>query len=100
MFKFLYSNRRLHTRCALETGVQTCALPISQCDVVLQQDARRIGAAKALVSVNGVDYAGVCCLAVKAKFATDAAHKNTRSDERRVGKECVSTCRYRWEQYH
>src|SRR3546814_2799872 len=23
-----------------------------------------------------------------------------RSDERRVGKECVSTCRSRWSQYH
>src|SRR3546814_18518628 len=27
----------------------------------------------------------------------DAAH---RSEERRVGKECVSTCRYRWSPYH
>src|SRR3546814_15526068 len=24
----------------------------------------------------------------------------TRSDERRVGKECVSTCRSRWSTYH
>src|SRR3546814_16164034 len=24
----------------------------------------------------------------------------TRSEERRVGKECVSTCRSRWEPYH
>src|SRR3546814_13707779 len=24
----------------------------------------------------------------------------TRSEERRVGKECVSTCRYRWSPYH
>src|SRR3546814_18637621 len=23
-----------------------------------------------------------------------------RSEERRVGKACVSTCRYRWSQYH
>src|SRR3546814_20320389 len=23
-----------------------------------------------------------------------------RSEERRVGNECVSTCRYRWSQYH
>src|SRR3546814_14152605 len=26
--------------------------------------------------------------------------ENTRSAERRVGKECVSTCRSRWSQYH
>src|SRR3546814_13717596 len=31
-----------------------------------------------------------------------AAHKTLplRSEERRVGKECVSTCRSRWSQYH
>src|SRR3546814_443725 len=28
-FFFLFSSRRRHTRCALVTGVQTCALPIS-----------------------------------------------------------------------
>src|SRR3546814_6802993 len=27
---FCFSSRRRHTRCALVTGVQTCALPISQ----------------------------------------------------------------------
>src|SRR3546814_6913742 len=41
MFFFFFSSRRRHTRCALVTGVQTCALPIfrpvagSEC-VVLQ----------------------------------------------------------------
>src|SRR3546814_5216611 len=28
MFFFFFSSRRRHTRCALVTGVQTCALPI------------------------------------------------------------------------
>src|SRR3546814_2241037 len=28
MFYFFFSSRRRHTRCALVTGVQTCALPI------------------------------------------------------------------------
>src|SRR3546814_4533939 len=40
--------------------------------------------------------------------AADAAHAEndegarpkTRSEERRVGKECVSTCRSRWSPYH
>src|SRR3546814_12477499 len=31
MWLFFFSSRRRHTRCALVTGVQTCALPI--CDV-------------------------------------------------------------------
>src|SRR3546814_7996674 len=29
MFFFFFSSRRRHTRCALVTGVQTCALPIA-----------------------------------------------------------------------
>src|SRR3546814_1646331 len=30
VFIFFFSSRRRHTRCALVTGVQTCALPISR----------------------------------------------------------------------
>src|SRR3546814_3880335 len=30
-FLFFFSSRRRHTRCALVTGVQTCALPICLC---------------------------------------------------------------------
>src|SRR3546814_2306503 len=32
LFIFFFSSRRRHTICALVTGVQTCALPISECD--------------------------------------------------------------------
>src|SRR3546814_20535593 len=34
------------------------------------------------------------------KTTTTALPKNARSEERRVGKECVSTCRSRWSPYH
>src|SRR3546814_5706946 len=30
---FFFSSRRRHTRCALVTGVQTCALPISRLEI-------------------------------------------------------------------
>src|SRR3546814_11243153 len=33
-------------------------------------------------------------------FRADALSGINRSEERRVGKECVSTCRYRWSPYH
>src|SRR3546814_12804743 len=33
LYLFFFSSRRRHTRCALVTGVQTCALPISRADV-------------------------------------------------------------------
>src|SRR3546814_3719613 len=39
MFLCVFSSRRRHTRCALVTGVQTCALPI------LRQDAEIAGQA-------------------------------------------------------
>src|SRR3546814_18559127 len=32
--------------------------------------------------------------------ATEHLHLVGRSEERRVGKECVSTCRSRWSPYH
>src|SRR3546814_18020603 len=33
-------------------------------------------------------------------FWTLFEQAGSRSEERRVGKECVSTCRYRWSPYH
>src|SRR3546814_5692081 len=43
--RFFISSRRRHTRCALVTGVQTCALPISLGD---QPEARYTAARAAL----------------------------------------------------
>src|SRR3546814_357108 len=47
MLLCFFSSRRRHTRCALVTGVQTCALPISTVDLVnaLEQEkaANRAG---------------------------------------------------------
>src|SRR3546814_16406820 len=34
------------------------------------------------------------------QLALGAGLMGDRSEERRVGKECVSTCRYRWSPYH
>src|SRR3546814_7216206 len=36
LFVFFFSSRRRHTRCALVTGVQTCALPISRCPAAVR----------------------------------------------------------------
>src|SRR3546814_12374465 len=35
-----------------------------------------------------------------ARFIVDTLGEVKRSEERRVGKECVSTCRSRWSPYH
>src|SRR3546814_7983063 len=38
--------------------------------------------------------------AVPHRRACRHRHPQSRSEERRVGKECVSTCRSRWSPYH
>src|SRR3546814_5592663 len=43
LIDFFFSSRRRHTRCALVTGVQTCALPIS-CGAAIKADAYGLGA--------------------------------------------------------
>src|SRR3546814_12667845 len=41
-------------------------------------------------------WVAICMAAFVIVFGT----RNLRSEERRVGKECVSTCRSRWSPYH
>src|SRR3546814_7100451 len=44
-FSFFFSSRRRHTRCALVTGVQTCALPILSSAPRTKAEASRSNAA-------------------------------------------------------
>src|SRR3546814_14996630 len=46
---------------------------------------------------NALGYSSVAHLSSQFK---KVAGVTTRSEERRVGKECVSTCRSRWPPYH
>src|SRR3546814_2561757 len=84
-----FSSRRRHTSCALVTGVQTCALPISPWS--RPRAPEQIGSRSGQWRVP------------PAKPVRAAARNRTgcgRSEERRVGKECVSLCRCRWSPYH
>src|SRR3546814_9275576 len=45
---FCFSSRRRHTRCALVTGVQTCALPISDAEEMVVRQAQLIDFARPL----------------------------------------------------
>src|SRR3546814_2107107 len=101
MVVFFFSSRRRHTRCALVTGVQTCALPIWRFMAILTKRKKMglllIAAAVAAAMVIWTWGAG------DEAAATDNAYIRgdvTRSEERRVGKECVSKCRSRWSPYH
>src|SRR3546814_5637848 len=100
---FFCSSRRRHTICALVTGVQTCALPIYAHHTdnhgkthpnvgryfqfhLISRDSKRceiFSSTRRVVSSS--------CGVRSARML--------RSEERRVGKECVSTCRSRWTPY-
>src|SRR3546814_14982065 len=129
---FFFSSRRRHTRCALVTGVQTCALPISErieeADFIVftcslnahnrhMLDAEVLARAKPGVLVVNVArgplidetalisalHAGRVSAAALDVFEEEPLPPDSRlrdrSEESRVGKECVSTCRSRGSPY-
>src|SRR3546814_18709359 len=118
-FVFFFSSRRRHTRCALVTGVQTCALRSGTAlSIAPGEDIRYLLASLVVVIVGGLGsvtgaaigallnglaeqfglayfptYGGVLTFLIKIVVL---AVRPLRSEERRGGKECVSTCRSRW----
>src|SRR3546814_2237709 len=93
---FFLSSRRRHTRCALVTGVQTCALPIwkNQMNDIPQDTGDLLTLTADIVAAHvGNNSVAISDLSL----LINNVH---RSEERRVGKECVSTCRSRWSPYH
>src|SRR3546814_8576448 len=89
---FFFSSRRRHTRCALVTGVQTCALPIYR------------KAAWDMIGKEAIPELKTVFVGDPDRLSTFTLTKSgihfDRSEERRVGKECVSTCRSRWSPFH
>src|SRR3546814_15236172 len=146
---FLLSIRRRHTICALVTGVQTCALPISVRPDRFVIDGRRFTSGGAsptfdlMLHLIRSRFGYPLALEVASVFVYDEAHAATdaqplvslgrlagyeprvaaairlmesrldrplttaaiprrleiRSEERRVGKACVSTFRSRWSPF-
>src|SRR3546814_10799622 len=107
------SSRRRHTRCALVTGVQTCALPISRYWVAGLSTIRRSIEARYRgeeifqeeTKVVRMDGSVIDVLFTTARPGAVANKSlvgfiDIRSEERRVGKECVRTCRFRWSPYN
>src|SRR3546814_9244950 len=96
IFIFFFSSRRRHTRCALVTGVQTCALPISESDDIKSPPVTGTG----LIFMVFRGATGGQALLWGMAVIVVAAVALPRSEERRVGNGCVSTCRSRWSPYH
>src|SRR3546814_20712638 len=122
---FFFSSRRRHTRCALVTGVQTCALPIFRARMIkavekqgklanwMLSQALRVGEKDYERRLGVLDRPVDLILdrlfrpKIQKRFGgrvqalvSGGAPLNPRSEERRVGNECVSTCRSRWSPYH
>src|SRR3546814_5410614 len=80
---FFFSSRRRHTRCALVTGVQTCALPIYRVQQQPQREpgitlfaqhleiARMIGARMFLINRRFVVLRGVGVIFARRSFDAD-----------------------------
>src|SRR3546814_2507316 len=112
VFFFFFSSRRRHTRCALVTGVQTCALPIFATFLSLANASiHNHEIMNKLLSIALLTFIATACQQTQKQQeeTPPAADPNAitcngigpvRSEERRVGKECVSTCRSRWSPYH
>src|SRR3546814_1640061 len=99
---FFFSSRRRHTRCALVTGVQTCALPICRWLIVLMTLAAGIQPLTFSPNVEAIWSIGskMLFILLMGWLVFSLMRAGRRSEERRVGKECVSTCRSRWSPYH
>src|SRR3546814_2557042 len=114
---FFSSSRGRHTRCALVTGVQTCALPIYAHLIIIDGDyaGRSVPIARVAGRCIRFAYAADQSLlnSVRAgarvridnawALAVETYHRHQlltpdmcSSEERRDGKECGSTCGSRW----
>src|SRR3546814_16319678 len=101
-YVFFCLSRRRHTRCALVTGVQTCALPISEgLPAGLQIVGPRFADALVLRAARAFEKAAPWPFpALEVTLQGSHSVGGGRSEERRVGKACVSTCRSRWATYN
>src|SRR3546814_1546520 len=89
---FFFSSRRRHTRCALVTGVQTCALPISDAPLKVFDSGPWIYEPDG-VRFSGQQLDGAAFAEYRRLLAAaPAAPKGGVVDEARVEREC----RYNW----
>src|SRR3546814_20795581 len=106
---YFFSSRRRHTSCALVTGVQTCALPITSVyflthslTAIINEYVNIIHSmkSKTVAATKPAQTRIIRAVASSTAIETGQSVKEleallTKSEERRVGNESVSTCRYR-----
>src|SRR3546814_3231689 len=100
VFYFFFSSRRRHTRCALVTGVQTCALPISAFRHHNHNDPQGADPMTTPISVAAAPASTIAAAPpvmdprtrrlLEGAIVPTLLRMAARSAERRVGTECVS----------
>src|SRR3546814_20573999 len=79
---------------AYEMRISDWSSDVCSSDLVLLSDTERLFNESAWLGLENQEY---------GQFRLGRQHsaaQQARSEERRVGKECVSTCRSRWSPYH
>src|SRR3546814_18888134 len=86
--------------CSSDLGDQRIRRSAQFVELRLPGRALQIDDDAALVAVEAGEIGIVLADEMRARLAGDIAGRGLdRSEERRVGKECVSTCRSRWSPY-
>src|SRR3546814_18288110 len=91
LFRSLYCAQLVHTFCPL------IFQPLPSVSARVRRPARSVppeGSEKSWHQISSP------CKAFSTRSFTKSRSLPNRSEERRVGKECVSTCRFRWSPYH
>src|SRR3546814_10868225 len=93
----------------ISDGVQTCALPIyvyllyaeALNEINRQEEALTfLNLIRERAGLESVEDSWTNFSSNPNKYQDQDGLREIRSEERRVGKECVSTCRSRWSPYH
>src|SRR3546814_7298917 len=104
MYLFFFASRRRHTRCALVTGVRRVLFRSQGGTMTVEIAGGTFTGGVLELSAAGVGGGGAGSATGTGGTATftqtGGAVTISRSEERRVGKGCVSTCRSRWWPYH
>src|SRR3546814_1649664 len=101
---FFFTSKTRHTMCTIETSVQTCSSDLEQINYQRALEGELVSSIQA---VHAVQSARVhLAIPRESLFVRDRQPPTAsvlltlRSEERRVGNECVRTCRSRWSPYH
>src|SRR3546814_6890816 len=101
MFFFFFKQKTAYEMRISDWSSDVCSSDLAQCNGAAVLDRRHdLELVKAQVPGMGGPVTGTGGAEDIGDLERGARPLRLRSEERRVGKECVSTCRSRWSPYH